>query len=118
MIAWPCTAFMPAAMWSSRDRASQVLENARMLAALSRHLGGHYADILGPIVARSYLDVAITARQRGRRMETGRHLISCIRNGGLHVGISPRTFAGLAAYTLIGSGCKMFSRGNNSANGT
>jgi hypothetical protein len=105
-------------MWSSRDRASQVLEHARMLAALSRHLGGHYADILGPIVARSYLDVALTARQRGRRMETGRQLINCIRSGGLHVGISPRTLAGLAAYTLIGSGCKIFSRGNNSANGT
>lgn len=105
-------------MWSSRDRASQSLEHARMLAALSRHLGGHYANILGPIIARFYLDVAVTARQRGRRIETGRHLISCIRNGGFHLGINPRTFAGLAAYTLIGSGYKVFARANNSANGT
>jgi Glycosyl transferase family 2 len=105
-------------MWSSRDRASQILEHARMLTALSRHLGGHYADILGPIVARSYLDVAMNARQRCRRAETGRHLISCIRNGGLRLGISPRTLAGLAAYTLVGSGYKVFSRANSSGTGT
>lgn len=100
-------------MWSSRERVGQILEHARMLSALSRHLGGHYADILGPIVARSYLEVAMTARQRGRRLETGRHLISCLRNGGLHLGISPRTLAGLAVYSLIGSGYKVLSRANN-----
>lgn len=97
-------------MWSSRDRASQVLENARMLAALSRHLDVHYANILRPIVARSYLDVALTARQHGRRMETGRYLISCIRYGGLRLGISLRMLAGLAGYVLIGSWYKIFSR--------
>jgi glycosyltransferase involved in cell wall biosynthesis len=104
-------------MWSSRDRASQILEHARMLTALRRHLGGHYANILGPIVARSYLEVALTARQRRSRIEAGRHLISCIRNGGLRSGVSPRTLAGLAAYALIGSGYKMFSRATNSAHG-
>jgi glycosyltransferase involved in cell wall biosynthesis len=96
-------------VWSSRDRASQVLECARMLAALSRHLDAHYASILGPIVAGSYLDAALTARQRGKRIETGRHLISCIRYGGLRLGVSLRTFAGLAAYTLMGSWYKVFS---------
>lgn len=104
------------AMWSSRDRASQSLENARMLARLSRHLGGHYANILGPIVARFHLHEAITARQKGRRMQTGRHLISSIRNGGLRLGAGARTFAGLAAYTLFGSGYKVFSRAK-AANG-
>lgn len=97
-------------MWSSLDRSTQVSECARMLAALNRHLGVRYTNILGPSVARLYLDLAMTARQRGRRIETGRHLISCIRNGALHMGISPRTLAGLAAYTLIGSGYKIFSR--------
>jgi hypothetical protein len=106
------------AMWSSRDQGSQSLENARMLARLSRHLGGHYANILDPIVARSYLHEAINARQSGSRVQTGRHLLSCIRSGGLRLGISARTVAGLAAYTLFGSGYKLFSRAGNSANGT
>jgi glycosyltransferase involved in cell wall biosynthesis len=97
-------------MWSSRDRTSQVLENARMLAALRRYLDVHYAKILGPIIARSYLDVAMSARQRGRRMETGRHLSSCIRYGGWRLPVSRRLLAGLAAYTLIGVGYKVFSR--------
>jgi glycosyltransferase involved in cell wall biosynthesis len=107
----------PGGIWSSRDRASQILESARMLAALSRHLDVHYANILRPVVARSYLDVALTARQQGRCMETGRHLISCIRYGGLRLGISMRTFAGLAAYALIGSWYKVFSRAKSASGG-
>jgi hypothetical protein len=103
--------------WSSRDRASQLLESARMLARLNRHLGGHYTNILGPIVARSYLHEAITARQRCSRAQAGQHLISCIRNGGLRFGLSRRTFAGLAAYVLIGSGYRMFSK-TKTAKGT
>jgi glycosyltransferase involved in cell wall biosynthesis len=97
-------------IWSSRNRNSQILENARMLEALGRHLDGRYNKILGPIVARSYLEMAIVSRQQGKRIGTGRHLISCIRNGGLRLPVSLRTFAGLAGYTLIGSGYKIFSR--------
>jgi hypothetical protein len=115
-----CTAVYrihPGGIWSSRDRASQVLESARMLAALSRDLDVRYANILRPIVARSYFEVALTARLRGRRLETGRHLISCVRHGGLGLGISLRTFAGLAAYALIGSRYKVFSRAKSPGGG-
>ena len=51
-------------------------------------------------------------------LETAKHVLSCIRNGGLRLGISLRTFAGLAGYTLLGSGYKVFSRANDSANGS
>jgi hypothetical protein len=103
-------------MWSSRDRASQMLENTRMLARLSRQLGVRYAEILDPIIAGSYLDAANTARQRGRRVETGSHLINCVRHGGWRLPASGRLLGGLAAYTLIGSGYKIFSKAR-AANG-
>jgi glycosyltransferase involved in cell wall biosynthesis len=97
-------------MWSSRDRNSQILENARMLAALNRHLGFRYDNILAPIILGSYLNAAVIARQRRKRVETARHLILCIRHGGWRQPATRRLLAGLAAYTLIGSGYRIFSR--------
>ena len=87
-----------------------------MLADLSRHLGSRYDNILGPIISESYFNAAVTARQRGRRMETGGHLIRCIRHGGWRRLATRRLLAGLAAYTLIGSGYKIFSKAK-AANG-
>jgi hypothetical protein len=52
----------------------------------------------------------MTARQRGKRIETGRHLIRYIRYGGWRLLTSRRLLAALAAYALIGSGYKIFSK--------
>jgi hypothetical protein len=38
------------------------------------------------------------------------HLAECIRNGGLRLPGTLRTFAGLAAFIVIGTGYKVFSR--------
>jgi glycosyltransferase involved in cell wall biosynthesis len=97
-------------VWSARDRTSQIRENTRMLAMLNRHLGTKYNNFLGPKVARSYLGLAMTARQNGNRADTTKHLLSCLRNGGWHLPDSSRILAGLAAYVIIGSWYKVFSR--------
>jgi glycosyltransferase involved in cell wall biosynthesis len=108
-----CTAtyrIHPGGSWSARDRTSQLRENTRMLAALSRHLGGKYRDFFHPGLAASFLDFAMTARQEGKRIETAKYFLLCLRNGGLDLPDSSRLIAGLAAYILIGSSYKIFSR--------
>jgi len=97
-------------IWSSMSSITQVRETARMLRALDRHFGFQYSNAIGEGIASRYLDLALTARHDGRRIETGKHLASCIRNGGLRLSGSLRTFTGLAAFTIIGSRYKLFSR--------
>jgi hypothetical protein len=108
-----CTAayrIHPGGSWSARDRTSQLREHTRMLAALSRHLGGEYRDFFRPRLAASYLDFAVSARQEGKRVETAKYFLSCLLNGGLGLPSSSRLIAGLATYILIGSSYKIFSR--------
>jgi glycosyltransferase involved in cell wall biosynthesis len=104
-------------VWSSKDRGSQFREHTHTLAALNRYLGFPFNNLLGPRVARSYLDLAAAARSERNRARTGQYLLSCIRNGGLRLGVNPRIFLGLAAYTLIGSGYRVFSRAKTANNG-
>jgi hypothetical protein len=89
---------------------TRLRETAHMLRVLDRELGSACRDTIRQTIASPYLQMALTARSNGKRIETAKHLLSCICNGGLHVGISARTFARLAAYTLLGSGYKVFSR--------
>jgi hypothetical protein len=102
-------------IWSSRDRASQIRENTAMLAALNRHLGHPYNNFLGAHIAQSYLALSLSARQEGDRLDVGKHLLSCLRNGGWQLGGSHRLLTGLAAYTLIGSWYKVFSRAKSAS---
>ena len=62
----------PGGIWSSRDRASQLRENTAMLAALNRHLGHPYNNLLGAHVARSYLELSQSARQEGKAAGHGK----------------------------------------------
>ena len=55
-------------------------------------------------------------KSNGRRVETVKHLVSCIRHGGLHLGIGLRTFAGIAAYALVGSWYRVFSKAKSASN--
>jgi glycosyltransferase involved in cell wall biosynthesis len=105
-------------IWSSLSQTARLQETARMLRALDKELGYAYTDTILQTIASPYLQMALTARSNGRRIETAKHLVSCVRNGGLRLPANFRTFAGLVAYTLIGSRYKVFSRANNSANGS
>jgi glycosyltransferase involved in cell wall biosynthesis len=100
----------PAGMWSSLPRMTQLREVVRMLWLLDEHLGFQYTNAIRQAITRLHLELAMTARSTGKRVETVKHLVSCIRYGGLRLGKSLRTFAGLAGYALIGSGYKIFSR--------
>jgi glycosyltransferase involved in cell wall biosynthesis len=97
-------------IWSSRPPISQLCEVTRMLLALDKHLGFQYTRTIRRTLARSYFEMACHARRGGSRMETGKHFVNCIRNGGWWFPGSRRTLAALAAYSLIGSWYKVFSR--------
>jgi glycosyltransferase involved in cell wall biosynthesis len=97
-------------MWSSLPSITRLLESTRMLEALDRHLEFQYTDTIREVIARPYLDLALTARLNGNRVKAATHLVRCIRNGGWQLQGSRRALAGLAAYTLIGSWYKVFSR--------
>jgi hypothetical protein len=115
-----CTAVYrihPGGIWSSRDRASQFQENTAMLAALNRHLGHPYNNLLGAHVARSYLDLSQAARQDGKRVEACKYVLSCLRNGGWRLQGSRRLLAGLITYALIGSWYKVFSKAKSAERG-
>jgi glycosyltransferase involved in cell wall biosynthesis len=100
----------PGGMWSSLPKATQAREVARMLRALDQQLEFQYTNTIRQTITWLYLELAMTARSNGRRAETLKHVVTCIRNGGLRLPGNLRPLAGLAAYTLIGSGYKMFSR--------
>ena len=105
-------------MWSSMPQIARLREMAQMLTALDKELDYVYTDTIHHTIASPYLQMALTARSNGNRIETAKQLLSCIRNGGLRLPVSFRTFAGLAAYILFGSGYKVFSRAGDSGNGT
>jgi glycosyltransferase involved in cell wall biosynthesis len=96
--------------WSSLPATTRLRESARMLRALDRHLSFQYTNVIRPTIAQPYLELASTARFNGNRTQTARHLLSCLRNGGWQLPSSGRMWAGLAAYVLIGSSYKIFSR--------
>ena len=104
-------------VWSPLSSMSQSREIARMLKALDKHLDFQYTNAIRRTIGRcehrianSYLGMASIARQAGNRIETANHLAGYLRNGGLTVPGSRRAFASFAAYTLIGSWYKVFSR--------
>ncbi len=101
--------------WSGLSPDARLKETAGVLRALDKELGFRYAATIRQTIASPYLQMALTARSNGRRIETGKNLLRCVCNGGLSLGMSARTLAGLAAYTLLGSGYKLFSRAGNSA---
>jgi hypothetical protein len=100
----------PGGMWSSLPKATQAREVARMLRALDQQLEFQYTKTIRQTIIWLYLELATTARSNGRRVETLKHLVTCIRDGGLRLPGNRRVLAGLAAYTVIGSRYKLFSR--------
>jgi len=101
----------PGGLWSSQPMISRQRGIILMLRALDEYLAFKYTNAIQRTIAESYYMMASLARQECNRRETGKHLVNCIRNGGWRLPSSKRALAGLAAYTLIGSWYKMFSRG-------
>jgi|SRR5215469_7076428 len=97
-------------IWSSQPLISRQRETIRMLKALHKYLGSMYTDAIQRTLAQSYFQMACYARREGNRKEAGRNLVSCLQNGGWRVPGNRRAMAGLAAYSLIGSWYKVFSR--------
>src|SRR5258708_37242032 len=81
--------------WSSLPSNTRLRESARMLRALDKHLGFRYSDVIRETIARPYLELASTARLNGSPTQTGKYLLSCLRNGGLGVSPPPPPFARL-----------------------
>ena len=102
-------------IWSSLARQDQLRATIAMLRALDKHLGFRYTNKIRRGLARSYFELACQARQNGDRVETGEHLANCIRNGGWKLRDSRRTLAALAAFTLIGSWHKAFSKAKSAS---
>jgi glycosyltransferase involved in cell wall biosynthesis len=102
----------PAGAWSSLSPVDQLLAIRKMLRALDKHLDFQYTDAIRRPLARIGLDLAVVACAggNGSRAETANHVLSCLCNGGLQLPGSHRLLAGLAAYALIGSWYKVFSR--------
>jgi glycosyltransferase involved in cell wall biosynthesis len=95
--------------WSSLSQRDHLLAIGQMLQALEKHLGSQYTGLIRQAVARICLDLAIVARRNGSRSETVSHLLSYARNRCYLPG-HRRLVAGLAAYVLIGSWYRIFSR--------
>jgi glycosyltransferase involved in cell wall biosynthesis len=101
----------PGGIWSSRPSVSRLREIARMLQTLNKHFNFKYADAIQPSLAQYYLDLALLERQSGNRLNSGKYLAACLRNGGTR--FPYRVLAGIAAYALIGNWYKLFSRENS-----
>jgi glycosyltransferase involved in cell wall biosynthesis len=100
----------PGCTWSSLSSTTRWREVARMLRSLDKELGYRYTNMIRETIAPPYLEMASRARGNGRRVEAAMRLAECIRNGGLRLPGTLRTFAGLAAFIVIGTGYKVFSR--------
>lgn len=100
----------PGGIWSSMPSIEQFREMARMLTALDEHLEFKYTKVIRRAVARFYCEMASDARRNGRRADTARYLADCVSNGGWWLPGQRRVVAANAAYALMGSWYKIFSR--------
>jgi glycosyltransferase involved in cell wall biosynthesis len=105
----------PGGVWSSMANFTRYKETARMLTALDRELWFRYTSTVRETIANSYLGMATISRSQGRRIETAKHFVSYIRNGGWRRPGSARTIAGMIAYALLGSWYKVLLK-DKSAN--
>jgi glycosyltransferase involved in cell wall biosynthesis len=101
--------------WSPLPFATRLRESARMLKVLDSELGFQYTNTIRQTIARPHLELALAARLKGSRTETAKHLVRYIRNGGCRLADSRRTLTSLAAYALVGTWYKVFSRAKSTS---
>ena len=95
--------------WSSLSQLARLEDSAQVLETLDKYLGFEHTNTIRETLAGFYLEMACIARQEGKRAQTAKHVISHLRNRGWHLS-ADRVLASLAAYSLIGSRYKIFSR--------
>jgi glycosyltransferase involved in cell wall biosynthesis len=105
----------PGGVWSSLSPADQFQATKQMLRKLDKYLGFRYTDTIRQAIASPYLRMAEAARLNGSRTQTAKHLFEYACNGGWQLRGSGRLLAGLAAYALIGSWYKHFSRAKSAS---
>jgi len=104
-------------IWSSMSRLTRLEESSQMLETLDKQLGYKYTSTIRKTLCGFYLETASIARQEGKRLRTAKYVISCIRKGGWHLPDGDRLLAGLAAYALIGSLYRVFSKAKSASDG-
>jgi hypothetical protein len=104
----------PGGTWSSRTQNSRIRESTRMLKALDRALGYRYTKTIRQTIAPSCLNLAVSARESGKRIETVKHFVEWIHNGGLRTADGPRAFASLLAYIVMGPLYRLLARSKSS----
>jgi len=97
-------------LWSALRVADRLRKTIRMLNALDRHLRFQYHGTIQRTILGCYFELARIAREEGRRVATGKYVAGCLRHGGWQKHGSRRTLAAYAAYALIGSWHKVFSK--------
>jgi glycosyltransferase involved in cell wall biosynthesis len=102
-------------VWTSTPQTTRLRASVQMLKALDKYFGFQYRAIIRETIARPYLSMAMAARASGRRTDTARHLYTCLRNGGWQFRGSRPTMIALAAYALVGSSYKVFSRSKSTS---
>jgi glycosyltransferase involved in cell wall biosynthesis len=105
----------PGGVWSSLSQGTRSEECLRMLRALDKEFQYKYTDAIREAIASMYLGLASGSRSNGKRIETAKHFINYICNGGWRRPGSARVIAGMLTFEIIGSWYKVFS-GTNSAN--
>jgi glycosyltransferase involved in cell wall biosynthesis len=99
-------------IWSSLPGENRLLETTRMLEALDKHLEYQYTKTIQTTVLQCYLELTRIAWEKGDRVATGKYVAGCLRNGGWQLVDRRRKLATYAAYSLMGSWYKMFSKAN------
>jgi glycosyltransferase involved in cell wall biosynthesis len=97
-------------LWTSTPLLLRAEESLRVLRALDKELGYEYADAIREAIASWYCRLACDSRSRGKRIETAKHMVDYVRNGGWYCPGSARVIASMITYEIIGSWYKVFSR--------
>ncbi len=97
-------------IWTSLSERKQLSAMIQMMRELDRHLGFRYTRIIRRTTAGFYSGMARISREEGKRAETGKYLAYCLWNGGWELPGSRKTLASYAAYALMGSWYKVFSK--------
>lgn len=100
----------PGGMWTSGQAIDQKYAMLRMMEKLDEHLEFQYTKPIRRMIAGFYAVMAMVKQQEGRRLATGKYLAYSLWNGSWRQRDWHRMLAFLAAYTLMGSWYKIFSR--------
>jgi glycosyltransferase involved in cell wall biosynthesis len=97
-------------IWTSLSERKRLTAMIRMLRELDRQLAFRYTKIIRKTIGGFYSGMTRISRDEGKRAATGKYLAYCLWNGGWAQRGSRRMLASCAAYTLMGSWYRVFSK--------